>query len=281
MSSLLSNNNNNNINLVVVYFIRVHFEKKFNTNVATAIKNVILYYSQRCIGSKLLCQDEDFALFKMLNKYISCIKSFKLLYRGSENKFSAVSFHEKCSGLDKFGQIVIIQSNHNSIFGGYTSKDWSRDCTLTKEQDDCCMSQDWSRDCAFTKDDCAFLYLVKSDNKEFNRQCPMYFPIKSNKKNVAIAHNSNCGPIFGLRDIYISDKCNEKKLIFDDDEGDLYFSQNYCCFEAYDDNGQSIVICGGKENWDGYYDYEEEEWNAYGLDGIFDVVDFEVFKVIK
>ena len=257
------------VKLVMFHFIRIYFEKTFKQDVPMAIKYIILLYSKRCIGCKLLSLSEDISLFALLNKRINdcVIKNFKLLYRASDNQFSACSFHRKCVGLDKWRQIVIIKSNHGTIFGGYISKDWTR--------------EPCNRD--FTDDECAFIYLVTSDKKQFDEQCPMYFPIKSSR--TAIGHDYGCGPIFGERDIYIADKCNEKgeyiieNLCYDDDVH--YYSKNYTCFKSYDADGQRIVLCGGQENWDGYYDYEEEEWNPYGLDGAFDVIDYEVFQVIN
>ena len=45
-----------------------------------------------------------------------------LIYRGSEDGFTAAVFHSKC---DKKGPtLVIIQSEHKKIFGGYTDIDW-------------------------------------------------------------------------------------------------------------------------------------------------------------
>ena len=43
--------------------------------------------------------------------------TFKLLYRGSRDGFSAGSFHEKC---DNKGPTVTIVLANNCVFGGYT-----------------------------------------------------------------------------------------------------------------------------------------------------------------
>ena len=244
----------NDVILITAYFIRMSFEQN-SRFVPIGIKNIILIYSKRCIvGTTLLSLPQDTALFEMFKKYIKGIKGFTLLYRGSENEFSAKIFEKKCVGLDKLGQIVIIKSNHDTIFGGYISKDWSKQ----------------SGDCDFIQDDCAFIYLVQSDTEELNAKCPKYFPIKSSHKHIAISRRTGvgdweCGPCFGMLDIYIADKCNEKGYVWDmDTKEDEYYSKNYTCFEAYQFEGEGFNLCGGQNN----------------LDGTFDVVDYEVFKVV-
>lgn len=279
MSSLVSESYDV-VELITMYFIRIYFEKKFDQNVPMAIKNLILIFSNKSIiGSKLLNFSQDLNLFHLLDKYIAgCgIETFKLLYRASEHQFTAKSFHENCVGMDKLGQIVIIKSNHDTIFGGYISKDWTRiPSELTDDDDD----DDELSTIRYTDDKFAFLYLIKSDKEEFNKQCPMYFPIKWDQTKFAIGVDYKCGPIFGNgKDIYITDKCNENTHL---DLEDSYISKNHTCFAAYEDDEakQPIVLCGGKENWKGYYDYEEEQWNPYGLSGVFDVIDYEVLHVI-
>ena len=51
------------------------------------------------------------------------MKGFKLIYRGSKDGFTAVVFHSKC---DKMGPtLIIIKSEFELIFGGYTDIDWT------------------------------------------------------------------------------------------------------------------------------------------------------------
>ena len=239
----------NDVTLITAYFIRICFEQKNKTFVPMGVKNIVLIYTNKCIaGTKLLTFAQDIDLFPMLEKYIKGIQSFKLLYRGSENEFSAQIFQKKCIGLDKAGQIVIIKSNHDAIFGGYISKDWSKQT-----------------------DESAFIFLVQSNEEDLNEKCPKYFPIKSRFKKVAISHRTGvgdwqCGPHFGLNDIYIGDNCNEKGYYWDmDTKKTVYYSKNYTYFQAYEDHGEGVILCGGPKN----------------SAGDFDVVDYEVFKVLS
>ncbi len=50
---------------------------------------------------------------------------WKLLYRASENEYSAKSFHKYCD--NKGPTVVIIKSSGGWIFGGYTTQSWSGD----------------------------------------------------------------------------------------------------------------------------------------------------------
>ena len=48
---------------------------------------------------------------------------WKLLYRASENGYTAQSFHECCN--DKGPTLIVIKSSGGWIFGGYTSQSWN------------------------------------------------------------------------------------------------------------------------------------------------------------
>ena len=50
------------------------------------------------------------------------IKGFKLIYRGSENKFLAAEFHKKCDNMGP--TFIIVKSEHFKIFGGFTDINW-------------------------------------------------------------------------------------------------------------------------------------------------------------
>lgn len=48
--------------------------------------------------------------------------SASLLYRGSENNFSAKIFHQKCD--NRGSSLVIVKGENGRIFGGYNSAGW-------------------------------------------------------------------------------------------------------------------------------------------------------------
>ena len=51
---------------------------------------------------------------------------YNLLYKGSEHGFTSSQYHKRCDG--KSPLLCIVESNHHSIFGGYTTKS-SKDTT--------------------------------------------------------------------------------------------------------------------------------------------------------
>eukprot|EP00483_Globobulimina_turgida_P006419 UN06429 len=77
------------------------------------------------IGSNMLTLSEEMQFIELLSKTkikdIN-VKDIVLLYRGSENKYSAHKFHELCNG--KAPTLVIVQSDFGNIFGGYTTVKW-------------------------------------------------------------------------------------------------------------------------------------------------------------
>ena len=50
------------------------------------------------------------------------VKSFRLLYRGSQNQFLAKRFHESCDGQG--ATISIVQSDQGKMFGLFTDISW-------------------------------------------------------------------------------------------------------------------------------------------------------------
>ena len=122
------------------------------------------------------------------------IKNISLIYRGSRDGFKSSIFHELC---DNQGEtLVIIKSNNNYIFGGYTSISWD--------------STKWNGNVG--KDNNArregkgleFVFILKN---------PYHFPpSKFNIKNEWLHHSICCdvnlGPIFGCNDIRIENSCN-------------------------------------------------------------------------
>ncbi len=71
--------------------------------------------------TQIVSQQYDFYLREWIGDY-----QWKLLYRASEHKYTAKSFHNCCD--DKGPTLVIIKSNGGWIFGGYTTQSWSGDC---------------------------------------------------------------------------------------------------------------------------------------------------------
>jgi hypothetical protein len=113
----------------------------------------------------------------------SLATEWNLLYRGSEELFSADAFHLKCDA--KPDTLTVIRAASGFIFGGYTTALW-------KPQ---------SR--TYESDDSAFLFSLK--NKQ---NIPMKIRIGKGKQRTALQYSSMYGPIFGGCDIAIADRAN-------------------------------------------------------------------------
>ena len=58
-----------------------------------------------------------------LREWLGNDYKWKLLYRASEHRYTAKSFHEYCD--DKGPTLIIIKSSRGWIFGGYTTQSWN------------------------------------------------------------------------------------------------------------------------------------------------------------
>ena len=61
-----------------------------------------------------------------LREWLGNDYKWKMLYRASEHKYTAKSFHKCCD--DKGPTLIVIKSSGGWIFGGYTTQSWSGDC---------------------------------------------------------------------------------------------------------------------------------------------------------
>ena len=68
--------------------------------------------------TQIVSQQYDSYLREWVGDY-----KWKLLYRASEHKYTAKSFHKYCD--DKGPTLIIIKSSEGWIFGGYTTQSWS------------------------------------------------------------------------------------------------------------------------------------------------------------
>ncbi len=121
--------------------------------------------SSTVTASKII-QKKDIAL---LSSWVWTFKypKFELLYRGSQDGFSAANFHTKCD--NKGPTVVIIKFNHGKVFGGFTDTSW-----------------DSSGGYKNTKN--AFLFSIDRQGK---------YNIKPEGEYSAVYNNSSYGPTFG------------------------------------------------------------------------------------
>ncbi|EFC36767.1 predicted protein [Naegleria gruberi] len=106
----------------------------------------------------------------------------QLLYRGSRDGFKAEHFHSKCDNQGP--TLTIIKSEHNQIFGGFTSKSWR------------------SRSGECVTDSSAFIFKITDSNGSYQFE---HFKIQ--REENAILVNQYYLALFGA-DIQIESDCN-------------------------------------------------------------------------
>lgn len=243
-------------NLIKCY-IKKHYEDKHNQNIPMLIVYLIINYSKKCIGFNYLSVSEDLLLVQLLIEHLKFNPTnFKLIFRASDNKYSAEAFHKICDENKFKNNLIIMKSNHGNIFGGFTTKSWLPNSPHLGH---------------FISDTDAFLFLVRSCNPSEQKKCPLIFKIKTPKHAICTIPDS--GPIFGEGwDIFIGDQCHIKK------ENSRWYSQSVNCAKLVsygNDKFPNISnICGGDQR--GYHYWSQE--SDYNL---FTIIDYEVYHVLK
>ena len=105
---------------------------------------------------------------------------FELLWKGSRDGYQAETFHTKCDNQGP--TLTVIKSEHDKVFGGFTSVPWTSANKLIN-------------------DPTAFIYSLTRMGKY----------AKQLNEN-SICDDPSCGPTFGCNggnDIWIRDDCNQ------------------------------------------------------------------------
>lgn len=110
------------------------------------------------------------------------LKSLTLLYRASENNYSAAEFHKRCDNIPE--TLTIVETEYGKTIGGYTPLAWNSS------------KKHWAADKSMN----SFIFSLDLREK-FNL----------NLSQFAIACNPDKGPIFGCCDICIVDGSNIEK----------------------------------------------------------------------
>ena len=91
---------------------------------ADLVKEYLLNYTNSlfCYGTKVL---ENSEYDSNLREWLGNDYKWKLIYRASKHGYTAKSFHEHCDNVTP--TLVIIKSDNDCIFGGYTTQSWKAD----------------------------------------------------------------------------------------------------------------------------------------------------------
>ena len=110
-----------------------------NQNVGLESKNITFEEKaqQICVKGDILrsAQELEMLTRKINTNLISQNKkiTLNLLYKATADSDKAFSFHDKCDGANR--TLVLIETDKEKRFGGYTSKSWKGDCIEKKDDD--------------------------------------------------------------------------------------------------------------------------------------------------
>ena len=113
--------------------------KSNEQNVGLESKNITFEekVQQICVKGDILrsAQELEMLTRKINTNLISQNKkiTLNLLYKATADSDKAFAFHDKCDGANR--TIVLIETDKEKRFGGYTSKSWKGDCIEKKDDD--------------------------------------------------------------------------------------------------------------------------------------------------
>ena len=160
------------------------------------IKYLCILYYQHYIDSTILSDHDKNVFIDLLDKHnkfndLGDNYSWNLICKASDYKFRAKKIKEKVYSYKNL--VIIIQSQRNNIFGGYTATGWP------------------NRGDEYLRDPKAFLFSIKSNG--FDAQI---FNIKKRYAEYATYRHTNEDYMFmfgkmGRIDLHVCDKCNNSK----------------------------------------------------------------------
>jgi len=122
--------------------------------------------------------------------------NWKLVFRASQNDFSATEFHRICDGVSPL--YILIQGPKGEVCGGFTDVPWAIPPVGSNP------THSLVNKGRYIASDKAFLFSLINVN---GQMAPQKFEIT--KKTFAICYHVDCGPIFGAgADLLISDNCD-------------------------------------------------------------------------
>ena len=208
----------NRVRLVVLGWIRLFINDKVK-NIPIEIKLVCKEFFGALIDSKIFKMNEEHLLLTFIKEQTKQNWNWKLIYRGTEHGFKKEDFYEHCRDIGN--TVVIVHSDSDQVFGGYTP------CKWTYDENGGRYKSTWGADESLT----SFLFILrtcKGSNFE-----PRLFKLKESAKEKAVCHVNNSGFDFGCNDFYLY-------------SGKVWNHHVNCCYEWYDtiDTSERFTLCG-------------------------------------
>ena len=177
------------LEMIVSNYVRNQYEQKYKEAmyVPMVLKYIMMKFSRTLIGCQLLSHQQEIEFFYLLKKKLPNMHRIEFLFKASEHKYSPGKFHEFCD--NKGATLTIIKSEKGNIFGGYTSKSLSSEYRQLMDSE-------------------AFVFLIKSDDDELNKKCPLRFKIKKDRVRHGVTSFGLWGPTFGSAIVIGGDRWN-------------------------------------------------------------------------
>ena len=162
-----------------------------------------------------------------LNSIDQLTTKLHLLYRGSEHNFDCSKFHQLCDGKGK--TLVLVRSTSKNLFGGYATKAWHSNNSLSSAPG-------------------SFLFSLDKQTIHTIYQNEQY----------AIQGQSSHGPIFGAGpDLVLSNNCHSKGS-----STDLGGTYSLPPNISYDTNESQSYLAGS------WHKFQVEEYEVFLIDNI-------------
>ena len=237
-------------------FSNNNYIKKYKQDVPVQIVLIIAIFSSRLIPfgnfPLYITMKEDLKFVQILQQTLGFkIASFKSKFKASNYNFATSKFHQLCNKNSSNGDLILMKSKIECIFGGYTTESWKLDE----------MDKNKSR---VVFDSRSFIFIVRYDNNDIipKSKLPTIL-LPKRKEYTPIISAREAGPMFGLNDIMIGfdGKCGYSRLR-------LY---------ANEDLPQLTNICGGNTKVSMGALLGESNVEVYK----FELDELEVFEVLK
>eukprot|EP01084_Bolivina_argentea_P018992 35363_1 len=186
-NELAPSSNQQRANLFVSGYIRQYISGQ--VHIPTEIKSICsnFYGLWRFLDSSIINKRQAQILSVILSSKLKPRSAphsknivLDLLYRHSDDQTCPDSYHKACHG--KKNIVVLIKSNYNRVFGGYTSS----------------VIYDEKHKSHYNKDTNSFLFSINNSVRKSN-----IFPIKRKYSNYS-TFNVRTGPVFGHHDIHLN-----------------------------------------------------------------------------
>ncbi|KAJ5067361.1 pep-cterm sorting domain-containing protein [Anaeramoeba ignava] len=178
----------NQISQKLIQFQKLQQNDELNQFIEKENQNTLIFKSRIIFKSSIILKEKEH--IHKLKKWINDNRFFSKMKKGFSAKrdgFDCKKWHSICDNKGK--TLIIIKTNKNYIFGGFTSVGFTDDKSKWKKGN-------WSFSSGYIPDKNAFIFSLRNDK---NDRKPQRFKIIQGQEEYSIYYSYfNHGPIFGL-----------------------------------------------------------------------------------